>query len=58
MQIYTILDQRLPDQNGDRWLKMYFKTGQSFWNRSRKEALQRSTFTTTKWRLNEDRCVN
>lgn len=38
MQIYTILDQRLPDQNSDRWLKMYFKTGQSFWNRSREEA--------------------
>lgn len=58
MQIYTILDQRLPDQNSDRWLKMYFKTGQSFWNRSREEALQRSILTTRKWRLNEDRCVN
>lgn len=38
MQSYTVLDQSLPDQNSDRWLKMYFRTRSVFfWQKSEHE---------------------
>lgn len=37
MQSYTVVDQSLPNQNSDRWLKIYFRTGQSFFGKSEYE---------------------